>query len=91
MSIHRYASKRDGNEKAIIEALELVGASVLQLSVKGAPDLLVCHRNRLYLMEVKTAKGKLTPDQQEFHRQWMGEIHIVRTVDEALGVLGLTC
>jgi hypothetical protein len=38
-------------------------------------------------MEVKKEKGKLTPEQVKFHENWKGEIHIVRTVDEAIEIL----
>ena len=33
-------------------------------------------------------KGKLTPDQVEFVNNWRGVVHIVRTVDDALQLVG---
>lgn len=92
MSLRRYDAKRDANEKAIVDALEAVGAHVLRLSISGAPDLLVSYRNGprrdLALLEVKTAKGKINKRQREFESEgW--EVFVVRSVDEALKVVGL--
>ena len=62
----RKAAKRDAVEREIIEALEAYGVAVTQLSQKGVPDLLCSYDGRWFLVEVKSAKGKLTEDQQEF-------------------------
>jgi len=40
-------------------------------------------------MEVKQAKRKLTPDQEAWRAAWNGPIHIVRSVAEALKVIGI--
>jgi Holliday junction resolvase len=85
--MRHYGAKRDENEIEIVNALRAVGASVTHLSSKGIPDLLVSFRNKLYLMEVKKPKAKLTPDQIKFHENWNGDIHIVRTVQEAIEIL----
>ena len=85
--MRNYGAKRDHNELEIVNALRAIGASVAHLSSKGIPDLLVSFRNKLYLMEVKKPKGKLTPDQIKFHKSWKGEIYIVRTVQEAIEIL----
>lgn len=54
----------------------------------GCPDLLVGLGRRLVLLEVKTAKGKLTPDQELFDAVgW--PVRVVRTVDEALQAVGI--
>lgn len=84
MSIHRRNPKRDANEREIIEALDQIGCTVTQLSAKGVPDLLVGYRGKNFLIEVKQPKGKLTPDQLEFHAQWMGVIHVVTNPNEAI-------
>ena len=49
----KYAKKRDGNEKAIVEALEALGATVTRLGDAGVPDLLVAYRGETLLIEVK--------------------------------------
>ena len=85
--MRHYGAKRDENEVEIVNALRAIGASVAHLSSKGIPDLLVSFKNKLFLMEVKKKNGKLTPEQVKFHENWKGEIHIVRTVDEAIVIL----
>jgi hypothetical protein len=46
------AARRDTNEPQVIAALEAAGAAVQQLD-PPLPDLLVNHKGRLYLLEVK--------------------------------------
>lgn len=87
MSIHRHAAKRDSNEPAIIKALELCGASVQQLSGKGVPDLLVGIGGTINaLVEVKDPKkGKLTPDQLDWHETWNGApVKVLTSADQAV-------
>ena len=81
----RYDAQRDANEKEIVEALRAVGAKVLHLD---DVDLLVGFRDRLYMLEVKMPKGRLNKKQQKFFREWAGYVWIVRTVDQALGLIG---
>ena len=94
MSARRKAPRRDGNEAEIIAALRAGGASVAQLSDKGLPDLAVgftdpaTGESRNLLMEVKMPKGKLEPDQIAWHANWRGQVAVVRTVDEALRLIG---
>lgn len=78
------ARKRDANEQAIVDALEAVGAHVTRLSGKGAPDLLVRLRERLYALEVKGPKATRT--EAQVVTQWP----IVRSVAEALTAIGAT-
>jgi Holliday junction resolvase len=84
----RRAARRDTNEPEIIEALRAVGATVQSLDERGVPDLVVGFRGVSYLIEVKTAKGKLTRDQVAWHAGWKGQVAVVRTVEEALAVIG---
>lgn len=88
MAVNRRAAKRDGNERPIIDALRAAGASVEQLSKKGVPDLLVGFQGQTFLMEVKEKKGKLTPDEDTWIAAWKGKVHIARSIEEALGVIG---
>ncbi len=82
--------RRDDNESDIIKALRQVGASVYQLSGAGIPDLLVGWCQRMFLLEVKSATGKLTPKQIEFRHAWKGpQPATVRTVAEALRTVGV--
>lgn len=88
MSVNRRAAKRDGNEREIIEALRAAGASVQALSIRGCADLLVGIDGGNYLLEIKVAKGKLTPDEIDWHTSWNGQVTIVRSVEDALAAIG---
>ena len=83
--VPRYDARRDSNEKPIVEALEAVGAKVMRLD---DVDLLVYFRDKLYLLEVKTPKGRLNKKQAKFFREWAGAVFIVRSVDDALRLVG---
>lgn len=86
----RRAAKIDANQPEIVLALRAVGASVecMQAAGSGFPDLVVGYRGVNYLLEIKTAKGKLTKDQKTWHPLWRGQVEIVRSVDEALLAIG---
>lgn len=88
MAVNRRAAKRDGNERPIIDALRAAGATVEQLSKKGVPDLLVGFQGQTFLMEVKESKGKLTPDEETWIAGWRGQVYIVRSVEQALEIIG---
>ncbi len=91
------ARRTDGNQAAIVAALRGVGASVLPIAsptVAGVPDLIVGYigtdgRSRNLLMEVKTAKGRLEPEQETFLATWPGPALVVRSVEEALRAIGV--
>ena len=89
MTVKRHNAKRDANEPEIYEALRWAGCSVERLSQRGVPDLLVWTPEKgLMLLEVKTTRGKLTPDQIEWHEQWEGPVYVVESIEEALEVVG---
>lgn len=95
MSVHRYAARRDANEAEIIEVLRACGATVVQLSDSGLPDLLCGYADpetgeqRNYLIEVKTESGKLTDLQFQFFESWNGQCEVARTIQEALKIIGV--
>ena len=92
-----YSKRTDRNQSEIAAALRDAGYSVEPLSAVGAgiPDLLVggVDRNsgevRTWLMEIKTDRGKLTPRQQEWRAAWRGQYAVVKTVGEALAIVGV--
>lgn len=91
----RRAARIDDNQPDIVAALRAVGASVQSLAAlgKGVPDLLVFFRGRLFLLEVKNplqsrSDQQLTPDEAAWHAAWGGPVYVVRTIDEALVVIG---
>lgn len=94
---HSARGRRDANEPLIIAALEAVGCRVQKLNDRDAPDLLVSVDNRNILLEVKlpagakggTAHSELSPGQFSWHRRWLGPVHVVRTVDDALRAVGV--
>ena len=97
--MNRRAARRDIAEAPIIKALVAVGCSVVQLSDRGIPDLLVAYpvrsdletinRYDTVLLEVKTGNAKLTDNELAFMMSWKGQFIICRTPDEALTLLGL--
>ena len=85
--LKRYGNQRDANEPEIIEALEQIGCSVMRLDIPC--DLLVGIAGRTYLLEVKSATGTLTPDQEKFTDLWRGQFSVVRSVEDALIAVGV--
>jgi hypothetical protein len=87
MTMPRYAQRKDGNERAIIQTLEAIGALVYQV---GKPaDLLVRWRGVVHILEVDNpaSKYRKRDDKQlEFLRLW--QVPMVRTPDEALRAIG---
>lgn len=90
MSIHRKNARRDANEPAIIAALKAVGARVYPVSGEGLPDTTVLYKGVVYLIEIKTDKGKLTPAQVKFFEDNadVKTIGVVYSIEEALEVIG---
>ena len=93
----RRAAKVDANQREVVKALRKAGATVQHLHAVGAgcPDLLVGYKGGNHLVEVKDghkppSARKLTPDQVVWHRDWRGSpVHVVKSVTEALAVLGI--
>ena len=92
--MHRRAAKVDANQTDITQAIRQMGATVLhthQLG-QGAPDLAVGWRGVNLLIEIKDgskppSKRKLTPDEQEWHDNWRGQVAIVESVEDAVRLL----
>ncbi len=85
--------RRDLNHGEIVDALERAGCPVIDISNvgKGAPDLIVLRRDKtITLFEIKSPRGKLNPLQVAWHARWNGQVHVVRTVDEALKLAGVS-
>ncbi len=89
----RRAAKVDATQRDIVWALRDAGAWVLSLAAvgQGVPDLLVCFRGVLRLLECKTGRAKLTADQVDWHRDaaaYRVPVAIVRTPEDALTAIG---
>ena len=81
-----HAKRVDDSQKPIVDALRAAGIAVY---VIGLPlDLLCAVRLpegwKTLLLEVKDADGRFTKTQAEFMAEWPGEIHVVRSPEEAL-------
>jgi isopropylmalate/homocitrate/citramalate synthase len=83
----KYGKHVDENQLEIVHALEAIGCDVLEV---GWPvDLLVGYRARNFLIEVKDpnkvpSARKLTDEQDEFFKQWRGQVRKVETAEEAI-------
>ncbi len=86
----RRAAHLDSNHRDIVEALEAAGVSVefVQSPKGGLPDLLCGHAKRNWLLEVKSEDGELNPAQVKWHRNWRGQVTVVRSPLEALRAIG---
>jgi hypothetical protein len=92
----RLAAQVDANQKAIVDALRSIGATVQSLAAvgKGVPDLLVGFRGNMFLLEVKDGRKppsaqRLTALQVSWHSTWRGPpVSVVRNVTEALRAVG---
>ena len=84
-----YARKVDANQEEIVKAMRQIGAKVTSLARlgHGVSDLLVSFRQRWLVMEVKTADGKLTPDEKEWVGDQRAPVYIVRSPLEAVAIL----
>lgn len=88
----RRAARRDGNEPAIVSALEAAACDVVKISTPC--DLIVGRAGRTYLLEVKNpdvppSQRKLKPEQLLFLNNWRGQYDVVETVEDALQAVGL--
>lgn len=87
----RRAARIDANHTAIVDALRGIGATVTSLAAVGggAPDLLIGHRGRNFLIEVKdgdksASRRCLTDDQVIWHNAWKGQVGIVLSPLDAI-------
>lgn len=87
----------DGNQGEIVRVLREAGCSVVSLHAVGGgvPDLLVGRIGLTFLIEVKIVRddrkkrSPMTPAQVVWHQQWLGQVAIVTTPEEALAAVGL--
>lgn len=81
-----------------MRGLRKVGCTVAITNAVGGgfPDLVVGYRMETTLLELKDPmqppnKRRLTPAQEEFHREWRGKpIRVVETLAEAFDAVGVT-
>lgn len=85
----RRAARVDANHGKIVAAFRKAGASVFSGAAlgQGFPDLIVGYAGRTFLVEVKDgdkplSARTLTPDQQEFVKNWKGDWTLIESVEE---------
>lgn len=83
--------KTDTPQKQIMNALRDMGAFVCSLHEvgRGVPDLLVSYLGQWHLVEVKSKNGQLNEAQEKFHEACGAPISIMRSVDDAVMVVGV--
>jgi hypothetical protein len=89
MSLKRFNARRDANEKELVAAARAVGIRLWQLDTPC--DFMAVINGVVWPVEIKTAKGKLTPAQEQFVADMEsagGHVLIWRTVDDVLASVG---
>jgi len=83
--------KTDHNQSGIVQDLRKTSASVQSLHAVGGgvPDLLVCFRGVLFLLEIKQPKSRkrLSKQQKDFHAKF--PTSVVTNSEEALRAIGV--
>ena len=86
------ARRVDANHGDIRDGLRQCGVYVIDTHELGGgfPDLVAWTPQRGWrLLEVKTLRGRLTPDEKALHDSCPGPIDVVRTLEQALQAMGL--
>lgn len=89
------AKKVDANQSELVSQIrQIPGVSVAHTHTigKGFPDLIIGWRGTNYLCEVKDGKKtasrkKLTLDEERFHQNWTGSIHIIESIQDVCDML----
>ncbi len=93
----------DANQVEIVAEFRRQGCSVLHLHTigKGCPDILVGMKTSKYgkvniLVEIKDgskppSQRKLTPDEAQFHQDWLGIVATVTSLDDVRSLVNTLC
>jgi Holliday junction resolvase len=86
------AARVDQNQSSIVQALREAGATVQLLHKvgQGCPDIVAGYMKRNYMLEVKLPDTDLNELQVKWHRNWFGQVAVVRSAEEALIAIGAT-
>jgi hypothetical protein len=86
----RKIAKVDKNQTEIVQALRKAGATVQHLHQvgSGCPDILVGYHGRNFLLELKSEKGTLTSDEQDWLYEWHGSASVVYGIVDSLKAIG---
>jgi hypothetical protein len=66
--------------------LKKLGYSVCHIHQigKGCPDIMVGWGGVTYLVEIKNDGGKLTPDEEAWHKNWRGDVIIAYNTEDII-------
>jgi hypothetical protein len=89
--------RADSNQPGLVKQIRKIpGVSVVSIHTvgNGVPDLIIGHKGRTYLAEVKDpgksqSRKRLTADEEEFHKMWTGHVEVIETIDDVLKMLKL--
>ena len=87
------ASRVDKNHAELVRCFRTMGCSVLSLAQlgklmkAGVPDLLISYQKQCYLVEVKSAHGKLNTWQEVWARRWGSPVYLVKTKEDCVALL----
>lgn len=89
------AKRADANQSELVKQLRKipgVSVAVTHRVGDGFSDLVVGYKGNNFLIEVKDpsqppSKRKLTPDEQEFHSEWKGQIATAETITDILNLI----
>ncbi len=87
---HVTIKRVDSNHAELVAAARGVGADVVDTHIigQGVPDAVIIFRNRPYLCEFKSPGGTLTDAEKAYALRSRTPVHVVRSVDELLELIG---
>ena len=62
--------------------------------LKGAPDLMICYQGNVHFIELKAAKGRVSPEQTSVHARLNSQsfnVAVCRSLDDVYDFLTVTC
>jgi hypothetical protein len=79
----------DLNQVELVQYARLLGAHVQHLSDvgHGCPDLLIAHQGRWFVVEIKSGRNPLTPDEARWHEWFDAPVHIWRCREDVVKTL----
>ena len=85
----RTAARIDSNQPDIVKSFRKLGCSVQHTHMvgDGCPDIVVGFQGKNYMIEIKDgdkspSKRRLTDDEQKWHDEWKGSVHIIESISD---------
>jgi Holliday junction resolvase len=81
-----YLKRVDKNQSEIVDVARKLGYYVHHTHEvgKGFPDLVAGKKGINFLMEIKNGNSSLTLQQKEFHKNFLGTVTIIRSIDDLI-------